>query len=1511
MRMSIKLKKVVVVWGMATIFLISPSYSQMGEVQFERISIESGLSQSTVLCICQDSKGFLWFGTYEGLNRYDGYTFKVYKNDPAIPYSLSEKNVDYIIEDHLGVLWVGTENGLNRFDREKERFISYKNNPNDTNSLSNNFIRYLYEDRSGILWIGTQGGGLNQFDRKNEKFIHYENDPNNPKSLSNNNVLSILEDSYGHLWIGTDYGLNYFDREKGEFIQYLNDPHDPRSISHNSIWRISEDREGSLWIGTWGGGLIRFDPQQNRFVTYRNDPKNPNSLSNNIVRAIYEDHDGNLWIGTDGGGLDKFVPGPKVGGKDHFIHYQNNPQDPASLSGNSVLSIFEDKLGILWIGTNFDGIDKYNSKKSQFSLYRNHPDDVNSLCKNTVLAVCEDSQGMIWIGTNGGGLDCFDRKKNRFTHYVYDPKNPYSISNNTIRSIFEDRHKRLCIGTDNGFNYFNREEGKFIRYQNDPNNPHSISHNGIWRICEDRAGNLWLGTFGGGLNRFDYTKGEFTRYIHDPNDPKSISDYSVWTMYEDSYGNFWIGTFLEGLDRFDREKGIFFHYRPDSRDSNSICDKKVISLYEDHAGCFWVGTSNGLDKFDRNARTFHQYSKIDGLPNNNIQGILEDDHGNLWMGTTHGLSKFNPRTIKFSNYYESYGLQSNEFGTNTCCKLKSGEMIFGGMNGFNIFYPDSIHADTSRPPVVITDFQIFNKPVPVGEGVDGRTILQRSISECDEIHLSYKDNVFSFEFAGLHYVSPKGNLYAYMMEGFEKEWIYTDANRRFVTYTNLPGGIYTFRVKASNNQGTWNNEGTSIRIIITPPFWKTIWFYGILLVVIAGIVYWVFQWRVQARDLAAQRRMDAALTKERNLIRTLIDNLPDAVYVKDAQCRKVIANLADVHYMGLESEAEVLGKNDYDFYPSEIASSIYDDDQSVIQTGQPILNKEELYIDKEGNKHWTLISKLPLRDGKSRITGLVGVRREITQQKREEALLKAKEAAEAATEAKSRFLAVMSHEIRTPMNGILAVTELLLMTQLTARQKELIDTMQSSGKLLLTIINDILDLSKIEYGDLEFHLQPTNLRECLQEVCGLLKSQSVKKGIGLSLTIDSQVPSTVITDKARMMQVLFNITGNAVKFTDEGEVSVTVSAEKIENESCRLIFTVKDTGIGMLPEDMENLFKPFTQIDSSKTRKYGGTGLGLAIASKIAEKMGGEINARSEIGIGSTFYFTLVVPIVEETDSPKKESDAEKHQYQRPASSQVKTSLKILVAEDNLTNQFVIRQTLMNFGYQCDVVSNGIEAVEAEKKSHYDVIFMDIHMPKLDGYKAATQIVEMRKNQKMPTIIALTADVIDSVKEQCLACGMSSFLAKPISIKEIKNILDQLEKENSGTTETSAIENDATVVSIKDRLCALGFDADPSLVVNFLETVYSDMQTNVYDAKAAYESNDSESLRLHVHSLKGAATNAGAAGLADVCKRIGLNANGSFLEVFKEAYAEFDAWCSQTYRALLYVKEEFSRQMKT
>jgi ligand-binding sensor domain-containing protein/signal transduction histidine kinase len=831
------------------LILLSSSHAQVEDLQFEKISIESGLSQSSVLCIYQDHKNFMWFGTYAGLNRYDGYNFKVYKAEPGDTSSLSNNNVECIVEDHSGNIWIGTEDGLNCYDRDKEKFTYYQNDPADPTSLSTNYIRSLYEDRQGDLWVGTYGGGLNKFDHDSNKFVRYLHDADNPQSISHNNVLCILEDRQGRLWVGTDGGLNYFDRQKGKFIHFLHDPRNPASLSHDSIWRLYEDRSGNLWIASWGGGLNLFDPEKKQVIRYQNDDANPYSLSNNVARSICEDRDGNLWIGTDGGGLN--ILNPRDKDKNFFLHYRSNPNDPNSLSSNSLLSIFKDRSGIIWIGTNFGGINKYNPDRRKFAHYKGRPGDANSLNNNSILAIHEDSLGNIWLGTNGDGLNRFDRRTNTYTQYTYSPRDPHSLSNNVVRSICSDNTGKIWVGTDAGLNSFDAISSQFTRYLPVANDPQSLSNHTIFDIYTDRSGDLWICSMDG-LNRFNQQTGKFVRYMHNSADPAGLSDGFVWSITEDNTGQFWIGTNTGGLNQLDPQTGIFTHYNYKPDDSTALSADKIICIYQDDSGVIWFGTQNGLNKWNPETESFRHYGERDGLPSNSIQAILNDGQGNLWVSSNKGLSKFDPRTLACRNYLESDGLQSNEFGVNTCCKLASGELVFGGINGFNIFFPDSISNNPDIPGVVITNFMIYNKPVNIDEKFGGRALLTQSISECKEIRLSYKDNVFSFEFAALSYASSQDNLYAYMMEGFDKEWIFTNASRRFATYTNLPGGDYIFRVKAANNDKIWNEEGTSIHIIITPPFWQLWWFQTLVLLLILALIYTIFKIRI--KSIEAHRR---------------------------------------------------------------------------------------------------------------------------------------------------------------------------------------------------------------------------------------------------------------------------------------------------------------------------------------------------------------------------------------------------------------------------------------------------------------------------------------------------------------------------------------------------------------------------------------------------------------------------------------------------------------------------------
>ena len=827
-------------------------YSHKRHIDFEHISVEHGLSQSTVQYIFQDSKGFLWVCTEDGLNRYDGYDFKIYRHETDNPHSLSNNSIRTMIEDRRGFLWIGTfGGGMNRFDRSTETFVRYQEDPGNPNSLSNNYILSLYEDKSGFLWIGTLGGGLNRFDPLAGTFTHYRNQPGNPNSLSHNDVRSIYEDKDGILWIGTfGGGLSKFDPRSETFVHYRADPGNPHNLCQNQVLTIRGDGRGGLWIGTYGSGMDRFDPGSGTFTHYTSDPKNPNSLSNNEIWTILPDQSGRLWIGT-AGGLNTFDL--KSG---TFSHFRSDPGNPYSLSNDEVRTICRDRFGVLWIGTILGGMNKFNIEKQRFNHYRGFPNDPDSLSNNRVMSIYEDQKGIIWLGTYGG-LNKFDRKNETFIHYRHDPRDPASLSNDRVLAIFEDRFGALWIGTLGGLNIFNPQTEAFTRYLFHPDDLNTLSDR-ITSIVEDSRGYLWVGTVDG-LNRLERTMPgkpfKFTRYKKLPGVSTSLSSNLVYKIFQDRSGDLWVGT-QEGLNRFDRQRETFTRYLASPGNPGGLSSSKVIYIYQDRTGTLWIGTDGGLDKYRRNQDTFIHYKMKDGLPNNIIYGILEDDHGNLWISTSNGLSKFDPGTGDFKNYDSRDGLQSNEFMYGACCRSASGEMIFGGINGFNVFSPDSIRDNPKKPFIVITNLQIFNKPVGIGEEVNGRIILRRHISETGKIKLSYRHTGLSFEYAGLHYAAPDRNQYAYKMEGLETEWNYV-GNRRFATYAHLAPGKYMFRVKGSNNDGLWNETGSSIKIVIPHPPWQSWWaytLYGLLLIgIVSGYV------RSQRKKLAYERSVNERL----------------------------------------------------------------------------------------------------------------------------------------------------------------------------------------------------------------------------------------------------------------------------------------------------------------------------------------------------------------------------------------------------------------------------------------------------------------------------------------------------------------------------------------------------------------------------------------------------------------------------------------------------------------------------
>jgi signal transduction histidine kinase/ligand-binding sensor domain-containing protein/DNA-binding NarL/FixJ family response regulator len=734
---------------------------------------------------------------------------------------------------------VGTINGLNRFVPDKNNFIRYKNNPAYSKSLSNNHITSIYEDRSGNLWIGTFGGGLNIYKKIEKTFSHFRHDPINSNGLSDDRVNCIYEDKAGNLWIGTEKGLNLFNRKTQNFRhQNLGDESPGATYV---IKEIQEDKAGNLWIATAANGLYLFNPVSKDFKRFRHIEKDPNSLAGNLIRSLLYDKKGNLWVGSINGGLDLYNSS-----SNSFFHFQNQPNDPFSLSQRTSSALFEDNQGNLWVGTHRGGVNLYASNTEKFRLYQQEQ-NVNSLSYNDVKAFCEDSQGNIWIGTDGGGLNLFDVNKNSFHDYKYDPFNKKSIGSNEVLHVLEDSKGNLWVGTwGGGLNLLNRSSCNFIRYLNNPSNKNSISSNYIQKIFEDSKKNLWIATYYGGLNLFDRKTKQFKRIVADEEQRTSLFGNNVISINEDKTGNIWIGTDDGGLNCLNAATKSFTHY---FNNEEKLPDLRI--LFVDSKGRVWVGQA-GLYLFDPAKNSFSLYTDKGGLSTEFIKGITEDKNGNFWIATSNGLTQFNPKTYAYKKYNTADGLQGLEFEANAYLKTRTGQMFFGGINGFNSFYPENINVNKFVPPVYITDFQLFNQKVNPGEK---DSPLKNDISVTNTIKLSYTQSTFSFGFAALNFTASQNNQYAYRLENLDKNWNYV-GNERKASYTNLAPGKYVFRVKASNNDGIWNEEGRSVVVIITPPFWATWWFKTfVLMLLTAGIIlFYQFRRKLEIRKMEEKKR---------------------------------------------------------------------------------------------------------------------------------------------------------------------------------------------------------------------------------------------------------------------------------------------------------------------------------------------------------------------------------------------------------------------------------------------------------------------------------------------------------------------------------------------------------------------------------------------------------------------------------------------------------------------------------
>ncbi|MFC5480640.1 two-component regulator propeller domain-containing protein [Massilia suwonensis] len=1368
-------------------------------LRFEHLSVEDGLAQETVLAMAQDRDGFMWFGTQNGLSRFDGYRFLNFRNIAGDPTSLGSNWIRVLHIDPQGRLWIGTDGGLALYDPTTQGFRQYLPDEPSRRGNGNLHVRAIVGDGRNGLWLGT-ADGLQHFDIASGQFTAWHHRPGDADSLANDNVAALALDKRGRLWVATGAGLDSLDRARTRFTH-----HPLASNRAEAVHALLLDNHEQLWIGL-ADGLERMELGAAAGASRHFGPKD--GIPQAIITAIYDDGKGQVWIGTQEQGVYRWDAR-----RGRFEAYRKVVADKHSLGDDRIASLFRDRVGTFWVGTWYAGTSRVDLSSGGFARIVREHDGPGQPADNRVRGMDNDGSGRLWLAS-ASTLQLYDPAQDgpgAYRIWRHEPGNPNSLIDSSVNAVVRDRDGIVWIGGRTGITRFDPKSGRFTRRVLAPG---TTNANIVRGMTLGRDGALWIATRGG-LHRLDPRSGALESWRHDPNRQASLADDNVRPVLEDSRGRVWIGTF-NGLDLLDRANKRFRHFRHEQYDLSSISHDEVHALLEDRHGNVWVGTAGGLNKMvtaPDGSVSFVRYTTRDGLVDDSVATMLEDLDGVIWVSTTNGLSRFDPAKNAWRSYTAADGITDGAYFDGSALRTPDGTLYFGGFNGITAFDPRALRYNGFAPTAVITGMQIFNRPVQQAYP----WLLKGPVENTRTITLSAQHSVFSLEFSALHYAAPKRNRFAYKLEGFDQGWVYADAEKRFATYTNLDPGHYVFQVRAANKDGFWSETPATLSITVEPPVWGTWWFRSSAAFLLLGACYAGYFLRVRGLSRQKERLADLVSARTREIAQqnSRLERQTEELREREREVRRNTGELADAN------------------------RALYE-------------NEKRLQL--------------------------------------------AKQRAEDAARQKSEFLANMSHEMRTPLAGVIGMLGFALRDHgLRESTREQIERGQANAESLLAIINDLLDFSKIEAGKLTIENIDFALDAAIHNVVGLFAEQAAAHSVGFAIELAEDLPRFVVGDPTRLRQVLVNLVGNAFKFTPSGQVTLRVERRPEDQpdgpehaDGHMIRFSVQDTGIGIASHALPRLFQKFEQADTTTTRRYGGTGLGLAICRQLVELMGGTIGVTSTQGRGSTFSFVL--PLGVGVEPPTVE-----HAPRMPHTHR----LRVLCAEDFATNQIIARMMVEEMGHQIEIVENGALAVAACARTRFDIVLMDGRMPEIDG-ATATRLIRAGGTLDAPVldqhlmIVALTANASDEDRDRYLACGMDGFLAKPIDEAALhyqlsRAIERQLQRgialpameEASGKGGPSVAELDAMFgIAEPDAKAPPPQDRAAQLQARMRAAFAADLPRRRAELRVALDAGDAEACARVLHGLRGSAAHLGATELAALCAALEAAADaGRYAEV--------------------------------